>query len=78
MAVLVADFGMGLMERGGQGLRLVAVRHPMLRTGLNGRARADADEEGPDDRVRIHSDAYSSSTGDVDPLSWTVSGHTKI
>ncbi len=48
---------MRLMECGGPGLRLIAVRHPMLRARLNGSARSDPEEEGRDDGVRIRSDA---------------------
>ncbi len=64
--------------RGGLGRpRLVTVRRLMLRTGLNDRARADPEEEGRDDGVRIHSDAYSPSTHDAAPLSRTVSSHAE-
>lgn len=67
------------VERGGLDRpRLVAVGRLMLRTGLNGRARPDSDDEGRDDGVRIHSDAYASSAGDAVPLSRTVSSHGKI
>ena len=66
------------VECGGPRPRFVAVRRPVLRTGLNDRARSDPEEEGPDDGVRIHSDAYSSSTGDAAPLSRTVSSHAAI
>jgi len=48
---------MRLMECGGPGLRLIAVRHPMLRARLNGGARSDPEEEGRDDGVGIRSDA---------------------
>jgi len=85
--VRVADVGvavirmvvvrMRLMQCGGPGLRLIAVRHPMLRTGLNSRARSESDEEGRDDGVRIHPDAYSSFTRDADARSRTVSSHTR-
>jgi len=67
------------VQCGGPGhSRLVAVGRLMLRTGLNGRARPDSDDEGRDDGVRIHSDAYASSAGDAVPLSRTVSSHGKI
>lgn len=69
---------MRLMERGDPGLRLIAVGHPMLRAGLNGSARSDAEEEGRNDGVRIRSDAQSPFPGDADALSRTVSSHGQI
>ncbi len=69
---------MRLMECGGPGLRLIAVRHSMLRARLNGSARSDSEEEGRDDGVRIRSDARSSSTGDADTRSRTGSSHGQI
>ena len=78
MAVVrVAVVRMRPVECGGRRPLLVAVRRLVLRTGLNDRARSDPEEEGRDDGVRIHPDAYSSSTGDAAPLSRTVSSHAK-
>lgn len=78
MVVPVAGLRVRPVECGGPGLRLVAVRRLMLGTGLKGGARSDPEEEGRDDGIRIHSDAYSSSTLDAAPLSRTVSSHVRI
>ena len=75
----VAGLRVRPVECGGPGRpRLVAVRRLMLRTGLKGRARSDPEEEGRDDGIRIHSDAYSPPTRDAAPLSRTVSSHVRI
>lgn len=56
--VRVAGLRMRPVECGSPRYRLVAVRRPVLRTRLDDRARSDPEEEGRDNGVRIHSDAY--------------------
>ena len=78
VAIPVAGLRVRPVECGGPGFRLVAVRRLVLRTGLKGRARSDPEEEGRDDGIRVHSDAYSSYTRDAASLSRTVSSHVRI
>ncbi len=76
-AVCGGGLRLRLMECGSPGRRLVAVRRPMLRTGLNGRARPDSDEEGPDDGQRVESEAHGPFSYDPCRLSRTRSSHAE-